>query len=228
VLAGLELYGQEYVKLRFDAAFLDLSATIEYKGKALADQISLPRSVYVEKHAPNALLFLLEVQKWKMLYVDDQYDVFAVSRASDIAAAIYDFFHAPTPADRLTHLLRITSKGSACYQDSWQKGLKRALAVARFLDPQHWAFVDWRILGVMGYRSMTALKQERIGSNADQIRQLFEPIQYFDLEIALEMLQEYRCEDLPRAVDVECALYAISLDIWRPGQTKENLRRIHH
>src|SRR6478735_3535933 len=51
VLAGLELYGPEYVKLRFDANFLEFTATIEHRGKALSDQKSLPRPVYVEKNA---------------------------------------------------------------------------------------------------------------------------------------------------------------------------------
>jgi hypothetical protein len=101
------------------------------------------------------------------------------------------------------------------------------MAIARFLDPVNWALIDWRILGVLGYTSMTDLKQERIGSSVEHMRNLFEPLNFLDLEIALQLIHDCRCEDLPRAVDVELALYAISLDIWREGLVRENLRRIY-
>jgi hypothetical protein len=213
---GLELYGSEYLYIRFRSALLEKVAKLETKAQTLA-RSRLSRKDFADKHALLVGRFLLGVQNVLAATSTEKNDYVPwTSRLSnqDFAKLIWDFYQVPRELDKISVLAQFLENWSA-QQPYFSPGALRSVTMlARMLDPANWGFVCWRTLACLGYHSMTELKQVRLHNPSAEVQDEFAALRAEDILSAMERMRKLIRPGLPTVASVAAALYCISMDLW--------------
>ncbi|WP_141732197.1 hypothetical protein [Oligoflexus tunisiensis] len=106
----------------FNPELETLTADLKEMGRKLAPG-NLSREAYIEKNGTLSILFMIDIQKWKIMNFGKRGDCLQLDIPEKTAANFYDYFHAATPHEKLRVLYRITP-----FQE-------KAVIMAQFLNP---------------------------------------------------------------------------------------------
>jgi hypothetical protein len=222
---GLDLYGSEYLRIRFQPGVLEKVARLEKNAQNLSQQ-GLTRTSFMEKNALLVGRFMLGVQNLLAVTSEEKNDFVPwTNRLSnkDFAILLWEFYQVSTDSEKIQIL-------SQCLDD-WRGGqpyftpaaLRSVSLLARMLDPEGWGLTTWRTLGCLGFDSMTELKNVRLHSSPAAIQQEFAQLRVQDVVTATRRMRQLICEELPTTASVAAALHCISLDIWQFDSDYERL-----
>jgi hypothetical protein len=213
---GLELYGSEYLRIRFQSTLLDKVEKLEGKAVTLA-RSPLPRADFAQKHALLVGRFMLGVQNVLVASALDRNDSQPWTRRlsnHDFAQIVWDFYQARNDADQITTLalcLDADEDGPPAFSAA---ALRSITMLARMLDPQRWGVLTWRSLACLGHPSMTALKQLRVATSPERVAGEFEGLSIGEIVRATEAMRRLISPGLPTTASVAAALTCVSLDLW--------------
>jgi hypothetical protein len=213
---GLELYGSEYLYIRFRSALLEKIAKLETKAQNLA-RSRVSRAEFADQHALLVGRFLLGVQNVLAATSMEKSDYVPWSSQlsnQDFAKLIWDFYQAPQELDKISVLVQFLENWSSHQPYFSPAALRSVTTLARMLDPANWGCVGWRTLASLGFRSMTDLKQFRLHQTMSEVQEEFAALTASDIVSAMERMRALVCADLPTVASVAAALYCISMDLW--------------
>jgi len=205
---------------RSDINFTD---NLEKEAKAIKALILEKANVPSSTDLKRVKDFLVDVEKWKADCREEQAVNAIRNSPNDIWSALQRAINADDDKTALLAIMGLLGFGLSRDRETGRRRAKRATAVLRFLDPENWGVVDWRVIAVLGlYRKNNlvidlALEEAKKYGMNDMAR-MYDSI---DEDAAIEIVRQYRSwrsSELPRAVDVELALYGASFVVWpRPS-----------
>jgi hypothetical protein len=213
---GLELYGSEYLYIRFRSALLEKVAKLESKAQTLA-RSRLSRTEFADNHALLVGRFLVGVQNVLAATSTEKNDYVPWTPQlsnQDFAKLIWDFYQAPRELDKISVLVQFLENWSSRQPYFSPAALRSVTTLARMLDPANWGCVGWRTLACLGFCSMTDLKQVRLHHSMSEVQEEFATLTASDIVSALKRMRALVCKDLPTVASVASALYCISMDLW--------------
>jgi hypothetical protein len=166
--------------------------------------------------------FLVEVEKWKAGCLLQRIGNAAENSERSIWQAFRGAANANSDVETILSIMQLKGFGSSTDDETGQRRAKVATSVLRFLWPDKWGVVDWRVAVVLGLlkkhnwnvdKALSEAKEQR----AEDMRELYD---LMNEQVACEINQEYRRisqkypKHLPRAADVDMALFGISLMAW--------------
>jgi len=166
--------------------------------------------------------FLVDIEKWKAGCLQQRMGNAAQNPDRKIWIAIQEALNSPSDIDTLLAVMQLKGFGSSVDDVTGQRRAKVATSVLRFLWPATWGVVDWRVAAMLGFlskndwdidKSISEAKHRR----ADDFREVFDII---DEQGADEYNRQYReisrkyQSTLPRAADVDMAVFGLSLVAW--------------
>lgn len=163
--------------------------------------------------------FLIEVELWKANCMKELTGYAVQNDPMQIWASLQGAVTAVDDLSALLAVMDLIGFGSIRDDSTGLRRAKRATAVMRFLDPEEWGTVDWRTVAILMFytnnnRDITVTLRE---AAKHPKRTIAGDLDCIDERMALGTVQEYRnmrCATLPRAVDVELALYGASFSAW--------------
>ncbi len=213
---GLEIYGSEYLHIRFQSALLEKLDKLDSIGRIMAHS-ALPRSEFVEKHRHLVDRLMSGVQYMLMSTSAGPHDYLPWNPklSNKEFAHIIWAFHQSTHAIEKIWILAKCLEGELAAQPYFSPAAVRSItSLARMLDPQSGGVLNWRTLACLGFESMTLLKQLRLHTTPDEVQLEFEALDAEDIVAAMARLRLLVCHELPNTASVAAALYCVSLDIW--------------
>ncbi len=214
---GLDNYGSEYLRIRFQSVVLEKVARLEKNAQHLFQQ-DLSRTSFMEKNALLVGRFMLGVQNLLAVTSEEKNDFVPWTNClsnKDFAILLWEFYQASTDFDKIQILSQCLDDWKAGHPYLSPAALRSVSALARLLDPAGWGYTTWRTLGCLGFESMTELKKLRLHSTPAFIQQEFAQLRVQDVVNATRRMRQLISEDLPTAASVAAALHCISLDIWQ-------------
>jgi hypothetical protein len=179
--------------------------------------------LYGNQPTPTALKsaqqLLVQIEKWKAMCLKQRMGSAAQNSQRDVWTAFRGALDAKNDTDAILSIMQLKGFGSSRDEESGQRRAKVATAALRFLKPTHWGVVDWRTAAMLGCL-------QKSGDNVDQalsfaknedancLRNTFDII---DEKAACAINQQYRDRKVdlyPRTVDVEMAIFGLSLMAW--------------
>ncbi len=163
--------------------------------------------------------FLVEIEKWKADCREEQTGNAERNEPDQIWSALKQAVNASDDRTALLSIMTLTGFGSARDRDTGQRRAKRATAVLRFLNPEMWGVVDWRVCAILGLYKKNKLNIG-LAIQAGQKYKMNEMARLYDVvdeDAAIDIVRHYRSwrtPKLPRTVDVELALYGASFLAW--------------
>lgn len=163
--------------------------------------------------------FLVNIEKWKADCREEQTGNAIRNAPGAIWSAIKQAINTSDDKIALLSVMGLTGFGVLKDRETGQRRAKRATAVMRFLDPDNWGVVDWRVIAILGfyrknYPNIDLALQEAQKYKMSTIAQDYDLINE-SMAIEIEMqYRRWRTPKLPRAVDVEFALYGASFVVW--------------
>jgi len=210
---GLNRYQKDAVEWKFtqntEAMARDVRSLILLHG----DQPTL--AALAAAHA-----LLVDVEKWKAMCLKERMGNAAKNSPKEVWEAFRGALDAKTDVQSILSIMRLTGFGASQDEETGQRRAKVATAVLRFLKPDEWGVVDWRTIAMLGL-----LKNAK--GNVDQALELARKEKPVELRSALDIVdergacevnREYRAMRAPahltRTVDVEMAIFGLSLMAW--------------
>ena len=166
-----------------------------------------------------AMEFLLEVEKWKQMCLMSRIGNAVRNSPEEIWTSLLSASTAGSDVEAFRPIMNLIGFGRSPDPKTGQRRAKQASAVLRFLDPKRWGVVDWRNAAILAlyerndYNATRTIARTR-EDDPDDYRDLFEII---DENAASVYQEEYRnliSPRLPRAADVDMALFGVSLEAW--------------
>jgi hypothetical protein len=176
--------------------------------------------------SPDALSevkrFLIDVEKWKADCLQQRMGNAVQNGEKVIWGAFRGALKASSDIERLLSIMELKGFGSSVDDETGQRRAKIATSVLRFLWPDQWGVVDWRVAAMRSLLdkhnwNVDAALSESKKHKAQELRNSFDLL---DERSACEMNQRYReisrkhPDSLPRAADVDMALFGLSLVAW--------------
>jgi hypothetical protein len=126
---------------------------------------------------------------------------------------------ASSDIEALRAVMSLRGFGSSSDQETGLRRAKRATAVLRFLNPKDWGVVDWRTVAILGLLKKFDFDVGRVLVRAarETPRDYRRDLDLINEDWACQVNQDYRMmrsEDLPRAADIDMALFGLSLMAW--------------
>jgi hypothetical protein len=210
------------IKYQSDPTYGTLTLPLE----SYAQRVLVTLRKYGDQPTPHALSeakrFLIEVEKWKAGCLQQRMGRAVQNSEWSIWGAFQGAVRATSDVEAILSIMRLRGFGAAIDDESGQRRAKVATSVLRFLWPHVWGVVDWRvavILGLLNKHSWDVDKAlaEAKKQKAEELRNLYDII---NEQAACEINQQYRQISkrhpglLPRAADVDMALFGLSLFVW--------------
>jgi len=206
---GLSYYKQ-------DRERWELSGRLESLALQVLDDIRTHGSQPPDQACDRALELLAGVEEWKLGcsggHARNNSPKQVWQALGEAAAAVDDH-------QMLAPIMRLSGFGSYVDSESGQQRAKMASAVLRFLCPENWGVVDWRNAAMLTFwdrcvgdctATMALAKRE----TKVELRSLFSDI-YMEAACSLNCrYRQMRSAALPRAADVDMALFGLSLMAW--------------
>jgi hypothetical protein len=175
---------------------------------------------------PNALAaakrFIVDVEKWKADCLQDRIGNAALNTEITVWHALRGAANAGSDEEALLSVMQLRGFGSSVDEETGQRRAKVATAILRFLWPEAWGVVDWRVAAVLSLLdkhrwNVDAALAEAKNHKAQELREAFDLL---NERAAADMNRRYRRTSeehpnvLPRAADVDMALFGLSLLVW--------------
>jgi hypothetical protein len=112
----------DFKNMMFNPELEKLWTDLKEMGRKLAPG-NLSREAYIEKNSTLSILFMIDIQKWKVMNYGKRGGGLQLDVPEKTAANFYDYFHATSQHEKLRVLYRITP-----YQE-------KAAIMAQFLNP---------------------------------------------------------------------------------------------
>jgi hypothetical protein len=125
--------------------------------------------------------------------------------------------------------MQLKDFGSSLDEESGQRRPKVATAALRFLKPEEWGVVDWRIIAMLGLMKDAKwnVDQALVLARKEKPAELRKILDLVDEQGACAVNREYRAmrvaAPLARTVDVEMAIFGLSVMAW-PFPSSSNPR----
>jgi hypothetical protein len=122
--------------------------------------------------------------------------------------------------DAILSIMQLRGFGSSRDEETSQRRAKVATAALRFLKPETWGVVDWRTSAMLGLlvESKGDVDRALVLSKKQNARDLREAYDLIDEKGACAVNQMYRdrqsIPSFPRTVDVEMAVFGLSMKAW--------------
>jgi hypothetical protein len=166
--------------------------------------------------------FLIEVEKWKAGCLQQRMGNVVKNSERSIWQAFQGAVNATNDVQAMLSIMQLKGFGSSVDDETGQRRAKVATSVLRFLWPDKWGVVDWRVAVILGLLEKHNWNVDRVLSEAkkrraENLRDLYDLI---NEQAACEINEQYRQitqkypKLLPRAADVDMALFGISLMAW--------------
>ena len=163
---------------------------------------------------------LIDIEAWKGMCMRERMVNAVQNPPASVWAAFYGAVISKTDRDKIRSIMGLKGFGASEDEETGMRRAKVASSVLRFLYPQEWGVVDWRTLAIR-----SALR--RCNDDVDQalkvagqhdaaaMRALFDVIN--EDAVCGEVLayrQMRTAAPLSRAVDIDMALFGLSLSVW--------------
>jgi hypothetical protein len=165
---------------------------------------------------------LIEIEKWKAGCLQQRMGNACRNSDTQIWEAIYAATKSNDDIETLLAIMELKGFGSSRDDETGQKRAKVATSVLRFLWPEKWGVVDWRVATMLGFLKNNNWDVRRAVDEA-KLRRAKDFRADFDIinEVgASEYNNQYReiskqrISSLPRAADVDMAVFGLSLLAW--------------
>jgi hypothetical protein len=213
LLDGLNCY-------KTDSGWWNFTLTIEGSAVEVVKLISRysDRPDLAARAAAHALL--IDIEKWKAMCLKERMGNAEQNSQQDVWDAFRGALNACTDREAILSIMQLKGFGSSRDEESGQRRAKVATAALRFLKPEAWGVVDWRTVAMLGLldksnrdvdKALMLAKKE----NAAELRKHYDIV---DENGACAVNQMYRdrqqAPSFRRAVDVEMAVFGLSLIAW--------------
>ena len=166
--------------------------------------------------------FLLEVEKWKAGCLQQRMGNAAKNSERAIWQAFQGAVNAATDTEAILSIMQLKGFGASVDDETGQRRAKVATSVLRFLWPNKWGVVDWRVAVILGLLEKHNWNVDKVlyKANKQRVEDLRNLYDLMNEQVACEMNEQYRqisqrySSILPRAADVDMALFGISLMAW--------------
>ena len=179
---------------------------------------------YVAQPSPAALRsaydLLLDIEQWKALCLHERMGNAGQNPERMVWNAFRGALDAQNDRDAILSIMQLKGFGSARDDETGQRRAKVATAALRFLKPDSWGVVDWRTAAMLAFlgqsnddvaRAMLLAKRQK----ANDLRNTYEVIDEHGACAYNQMYRDRRSNPFfPRTVDVEMALFGLSLLVW--------------
>lgn len=207
---------KEYQK---DADFWKFTLDLENFAKEIFSTLSHYENNPSKEALSTCKKFLLEVERWKAMCIQDQIGM--ASRNSELAVwtALRGTIIAKNDIDALKSVMSLIGFGASFDPETGLRRAKKATAVLRFLNPYNWGVVDWRNAVILGLLKKCEWDVDNalIQAKRKNPRDLRQHLDIINEDWACQINQDYRAirnKELPRAADVDMALFGLSLKAW--------------
>jgi len=210
---GLEEY-------RKDAEHWKLTRNLERQGEEISGLLGqYSKSVPPDGVLREAKAFLGEVERWKGMSMQDQVKLAKSNPEAAIWKAFQRAMRARTDLEEVHSIMSLVGFGSSPHPETRLRRAKRATAVLRFLKPDGWGSVDWRTIELLRLLDKHSFDVEAALAEArtEEPRRLKRDLDHINEDWACEINRKYRAmrsPELPRAADVEMALFGLSTIPW--------------
>jgi len=214
LLDGLNYYKQ-YSDSDWDFTLRVESSAVEVL-KIISQHGDQPNASALD--AAHALL--VDIEKWKAMCLKERMGNAEQNSPQAVWNAFRGAVDARSDLEAILSIMQLRGFGSSRDEETGQRRAKVATAALRFLKPDEWGVVDWRTIAMLGL-----LKKAK--ANVDQALMLAKKEKPAELRNALDIVDEQgACEvneiyrsmrtipHLSRTVDVEMAIFGLSLMAW--------------
>jgi len=176
-------------------------------------------SVPPKEYLLEAKAFLIEVERWKGMSIQDQVGLAKRNSEDSIWRALRQAMSSDTDLQAIRSIMSLIGFGSSPHPETRLRRAKRATAVLRFLKPNDWGAVDWRTIAILRFLDKHSFDVEAALAEAktENSRKLKRDLDHINEDWACEITQKYRAirnSELPRAADVEMAIFGLSIIAW--------------
>jgi hypothetical protein len=163
---------------------------------------------------------MVDIEKWKAMCLKERMGNAEQNSQRDVWNAFQAAVDAVNDIDAILSIMQLRGFGSSRDEESGQRRAKVATAALRFLKPNTWGVVDWRTAAMLGVliESKGNVDQALMLAKKHNARDLREAYDLIDENGACAVNQMYRdrqaTPSFPRTVDVEMAIFGLSLMAW--------------
>jgi len=202
-----------------DSSYWRLTVELEVFAKEIVASLSRHGDNPPKRSLSRSKDFLLKVEQWKAMCIEDQTGMASKNAEVLIWEAFQGALRAGNDVEAVRSIMSLVGFGSQPDKETGLGRAKRATAVLRFMKPTEWGVVDWRTAATLGLfkkhnGDINSLLIQAETMNPKDLRKCYDII---DEHCACQINKEYRVmrtEELPRAADVDMALFGISLKAW--------------
>jgi hypothetical protein len=225
---------KNYLQTVFPVNNQQLTLALEKQGKEIVGIITDHSSGPTNNDLDLVSRFLIGVELWKADCDGDQTGNAARNSPQSIWTALKGAIYSSEDLEKLLSIMQLCGFGSSRDEESGKRRAKRATAVLRFLDPELWGVVDWRVAAIIGLYENKCNRDIESSINLGKnfcVADMAGPYDILD-EKAAEFYEKLfrsismKTPELPKAVDVERAFYGASFMAW-PRQSKSKSHRIN-
>lgn len=209
-------------KYRSHPAFYSFTLPLESQARKVIDLLAQYGDNPNEAALAEVKNFLIEVEKWKAGCLQQRMGNAVKNPAQSIWQAFQGAASSISDVQTLLSIMQLKGFGSSVDDETGQRRAKVATSVLRFLWPDKWGVVDWRVAVILGLLTKHAWDIDQVLSEAKKRKAevLRKDYDLINEQAACEINEQYRqisqshSEFLPRAADVDMAIFGISLMAW--------------
>jgi hypothetical protein len=162
---------------------------------------------------------LLDIEQWKAMCLQDRMG----NAGQNPELAVWNAFRgallAQNDRDAILSIMELKGFGSTRDNETGQRRAKVATAALRFLKPDSWGVVDWRTAAILAFLGQSnGVDQALLLAKTEKANDLRDTYEMIDENGACAYNQMYRdrqaTPSFPRTVDVEMALFGLSMMVW--------------
>lgn len=167
-------------------------------------------------------MLLIEIERWKAGCLEERMGSAVQNSDIEIWKALLGASKSTNDSQALLSIMKLKGFGSSRDSESGQKRAKVATSVLRFLWPEIWGVVDWRNAAMLGFleKNDWNVEQSLIEAKLRPAREFRDIFHIIDEKGATAYNAKYRelsqlhKDVLPRAADVDMAIFGLSLLAW--------------
>ncbi len=209
-------------KYKSDSAFYSFTVQLESQAQGILDLLD----TYGDQPSQSALAqvknFLLKVEEWKANCYQQRTGNAEKNKGRAVWHAFLGAVNAATDTEAIVSIMQLKGFGSSVDYETGKKRAKVATSVLRFLWPDKWGVIDWRVAVMLGLLGIHNWNVDRVLSEAKILNAeiLRNDYNIMDEKVACKLNMDYReisqrySNFLPRAADVDMALFGLSLMAW--------------
>jgi hypothetical protein len=211
-------YLQKFL-LGLSPSSLSFTNVLELEGQTIKGLINQYGNTPSTIELDRATNFLINIERWKADCREEQTGNAIRNNPREIWVSLKGAINASDDKDALLSIMRLTGFGAAKDAETGQRRAKRATAVLRFLDPDTWGVVDWRVVAILSLYKKNNLNIDGAVQAARKYKmnEMAASLDLINEDSAIDIVKQYRIwrnDKLPRTVDVELALYGASFIAW--------------